>query len=1135
MICEYCEYEYCECVFAKIAPLSGGVDWEYAMNSALANLAGRVANPTFGGEWAVMAIARGNFPVASDFFERYYESIVSRMATQPNPPRVSGGQSTDTSRVVIALTAIGRDPRNVGGQHNLIGVGGLADFAWITQGTTLNNAIYALIALDTNEHELPAYATGVTTREALISHILASESVTNGVTGGWALFGGEMDPDVTGMAIAALAPYYNSNQDVQDAIDRALDILSETQLPTGEWNSVGWFGGRNSQSVSQIIVGLSALGIDAKTDSRFITPEGNNPISALLTYFNLADGGFRNQWIQTNTDAIATAQAAYALVAYYRFINNMNSLYDMRDADGVVNETNINRFVLNATIVQAQNLTQADFTPASWTVLQGALEVAIDVRYDINATQNEVNEATLVLRDAIANLVSYNVTVFISFDGASLGHGFYIEPVRVTIPRGSTVEDITRSLLLSRGHAYDASWAIGSEFRLERVYNFNAGLANPPNEIMEWFKTEPWRLWGMDIPWYFLWNPNGSPDGSLGEGDYFMLSGWLFTINNVLSDIGASSLVVDNGDVIRWQFSLAMGDDFGAEGTWGAPLFEVVDKSNLIRELFAPGINQNAIQQALNVIINPLATANDVRLAIQALRETPGVAGQRAFISVTDPFSRPGQTRTFFPGTWIDINENETVYTLLRRTGLNIETRGQAALGNIYIVSINGWGEFSDGPLSGWVYSVNGIPGEGASGNAPVRAGDRVEWLFTRNLGYDVFGDQGFGAPGAGQAEDEIINLNIEVEANVEGGVATAEITTNMVREAIAQLANVDEEITGLKFIIVKEEDITRVEAFLTVGAIREMLQNDLSLTIMSDLVTRTFDLETLAGLAYGEANSTRVVVIVEIMSAEEADVSILEAASDADNIIILKVKIGGTIVSEFAGLVRVTIPFVRPIIMPISDTDLLTVYHIGENENLQEMLDAQYRAATMTFSSNHLGNFFVSEWINPFSDVQRSDGFMRNVRFVYSHGLMSGVASGEFAPELNLNRAMTATILWRLAGEPDANDNALIDVQAGSWYSDPANWAKTSGIMNSYDNLFDARGNLTYGQLLEILINFAAYQELRILTEENQLRQVTRAELTTLFGNTQTLARISSSDIINRAEAAAILQVFNQNTTEVK
>ena len=1120
VVCEYCECEYCKCAFAKIAPMFGTVTWEEAKNSALLTILGGMHNLTFRDAWEIMALARSNLSVPAEIFDLYYEAVINHMNGQPDSARV-GINAMDNSRVVIALSSIGRDATNIGGQFNLVGTGGLADLHWITT-LSVNNPIYALIAIDTKEFDLPTPAQGVTTRQALLDNILNQE-VSNagtplGTPGGWALTGNVMCPDITGMALTALAPY-RSQPAVGAAIDRALHILSETQLPSGEWESLLAGGSRNSQSAAQVIVALSALGIDAQTDSRFQVGF-NNPLTALLSYYN--DGGFRNLWNDTNINAMATTQAAYALVAYYRFINNMNPLYDMSDADGG-NIGIVSKFVLYREIARAQNLTEADFTPESWAVMQEALEAAIIVRDNVNATQIEVNAVTETLRNARNALSSYNIAVFISFDGASLGHGFYIEPVRLIVPNGTSAGEITLELLHARGHVYELSWW-GMSYFLERIHNFNPGIANPPQEIKERLEAHP--LAGA-------WNPNPRADGSLGEGDYFPNSMWLISVNNSLDNAGASDTILNNGDVVRWHFSLDWSNDLGTEG-WGITrIFEAVDKSDLIRELFAPGVNQGAIQQALDTILNPLATANDVRLAIQALRERPVVAGQRAFISVTDPFSGPGQTRTFFPGTWIDIGENETVYTLLRRTGLDIETRFYAG-GNIYVVNINGWGEFSDGPLSGWVYSVNGVPGERASGHFPVNNGDRVEWLFTRNLGYDVFGDQGFGAPGSAQEEDEIVNLDIEVAANVTNGVATAEITTNMVRDAIAQLADADEEITGLKFIIAKEEDVSRVEAFLTVGTIREMIQNDLALTIMSDLVTRTFDLETLLGLADGELNPTRVAVIVEIIDATYANIELHENVFD--EIINLKVKIGNTVVSEFAGLVRVTVPFVRPIIMPISDTDLLTVYNIDENENLREMSGAQYRAAAMTFSSNHLGSFVISEWINPFDDVLRHDWHLRNVRFVYAHGLMSGVATGEFAPEQDLTRAMIATILWRLAGEPDAaGSGVLTDVQAGRWYESPANWANAQGIMNTEGGIFSANESITYGQIIEILINFANTQELRIVAGENQLRQVTSSELTTLFNSAGALQRLSANNILNRAQVAAIMQLFIENTTEVK
>jgi hypothetical protein len=82
----------------------------------------------------------------------------------------------------------------------------------------------------------------------------------------------------------------------------------------------------------------------------------------------------------------------------------------------------------------------------------------------------------------------------------------------------------------------------------------------------------------------------------------------------------------------------------------------------------------------------------------------------RAFISVIDPhYFGLGQPRVFFPGTWFDIQPSETAYDILRRTDLDIDSRGGGIWAGMYVASIEGWGEFDAGPLSGWMYRVNGV------------------------------------------------------------------------------------------------------------------------------------------------------------------------------------------------------------------------------------------------------------------------------------------------------------------------------------------------------------------------------------------------------------------------------------------
>ena len=92
----------------------------------------------------------------------------------------------------------------------------------------------------------------------------------------------------------------------------------------------------NSESIAQVIVACTAWGIDPSTDSRFVK-SGGSPIDALLEFY-IPDGkGFAHVLETTGgytggeVNAMATDQACYALVAYDRFVNNKNALYDMSD------------------------------------------------------------------------------------------------------------------------------------------------------------------------------------------------------------------------------------------------------------------------------------------------------------------------------------------------------------------------------------------------------------------------------------------------------------------------------------------------------------------------------------------------------------------------------------------------------------------------------------------------------------------------------------------------------------------------------------------------------------------------------------------------------------------------------------
>ena len=279
---------------------------------------------TFSGEWSILCLARGGIKVPQSYYDKYYSNVVKTLKECDGI--LHNMKYTEYSRVILGLTSIGKDPRNVGG-YNLLEK--LADFKKvIKQG--INGPIFALIALDTNNYEIPQVK-GIeaqTTRDMLIDYILSKEiTQKSGTVGGWALRGNVPDPDITAMALQSLAPYKNDEK-VRPYIERALNVLSELQNKKGGYES---WGTTNSESVDQVIVALCALGIDPAKDERFIKEDGSWLISNLLTFY-VKGGGFKHV-LDMDIDAMATDQGMYALVAYQRFVDGKNRLYDMTDVN----------------------------------------------------------------------------------------------------------------------------------------------------------------------------------------------------------------------------------------------------------------------------------------------------------------------------------------------------------------------------------------------------------------------------------------------------------------------------------------------------------------------------------------------------------------------------------------------------------------------------------------------------------------------------------------------------------------------------------------------------------------------------------------------------------------------------------
>ena len=281
-------------------------------------LQAQVAEPgagSIGGDWLIFGLARSGVKVSQKYFDTYYKNVEA--AVREKNGILSERKYTEYSRTVLALTAIGKDPASVAG-FNLLRP--LADFEQVAkQG--INGTIFALLALDCGGYEIPLdpEAAVQATRDGYVDVILAQQNPD----GGWSLGGGASDPDLTAMALQALAGY-RSRTDVSASADAGLSCLAQMQQEDGAFLS---WGAESSESVSQVLVALTALGL-SPDDARFV--KNGQTLEEVLLRFAQNDGSF----VHTQGDGgnlLATTQAFYALAAVQRARDGKTSLYDMSD------------------------------------------------------------------------------------------------------------------------------------------------------------------------------------------------------------------------------------------------------------------------------------------------------------------------------------------------------------------------------------------------------------------------------------------------------------------------------------------------------------------------------------------------------------------------------------------------------------------------------------------------------------------------------------------------------------------------------------------------------------------------------------------------------------------------------------
>ena len=294
------------------------------------------------GDWYPVGLGRIGYP---DDYQAYLAVIKNNVIERYKADdQLSDMKATEWHRISLAILAAGGDPTKIG-DINLIADGTYNRGLTTSLGAQgINGWIFGLITLDSMRYKVPADAD--MTRKEIIEEILSLQLED----GGFSFYQDEAEPDMTGMALQALAPYYQSTEEftytqqdidkevtktVHTVVDEALEKLSDMQTSAGGYSAQN---DENVESAAQVLVALTSLGIHPYEDERFMK-DGNSLVSFIMGY-QQEDGGFVHARaynadnptsLPDESNSMASEQVLYALVSLYRLENGYRSMYDFRE------------------------------------------------------------------------------------------------------------------------------------------------------------------------------------------------------------------------------------------------------------------------------------------------------------------------------------------------------------------------------------------------------------------------------------------------------------------------------------------------------------------------------------------------------------------------------------------------------------------------------------------------------------------------------------------------------------------------------------------------------------------------------------------------------------------------------------
>lgn len=479
-------------------------------------------------EWYIIALARhGKYDLSS------YESALLKYLGENKIT-----SATSRQKYALALLAVGSSSDYVTKTvEDSIGEQGIMSYVFGLH--LLNNALISTKF----------------TKDEVISKLLSLE--IDG--GGWSLTGQNADVDVTAMVIQALAPHYQSSENVKNAVDKAVDVLSQKQLSDGDYMS---YGSANPESGAQVMIALSSLGIDCLADQRFIK-NGNTLLDGIKKY-ELENGSFCHQ-IGTKANENATSQVFLALVSYLRMKNAQSPIFQF-DKE----QTGTDPITPNTSVTTAPSS-----TPSTNTEKPTVETDKIDQNGKI---EEKISYKPIACAVIFAICAIICLILFVTKRGnvKNIFAVLLICAALVVFVLATNFQNAKDYYSNDQPKKENAVGVVKMSIRCDKIVGLSDRDYIPKDGVI--LKESEFEIEDGDTVYdilieaaknYSIQIENNGSDkmayiagiNYIYEMDFGELSGWLYFVNGESAMVGCAEYELSDGDTIEWHYSLNFGED----------------------------------------------------------------------------------------------------------------------------------------------------------------------------------------------------------------------------------------------------------------------------------------------------------------------------------------------------------------------------------------------------------------------------------------------------------------------------------------------------------------------------------------------------------------------------------------------